>query len=444
MGMAGIYARGNKLWCRLKNEDDEWVSKPTKYSVGQEESAKRYRRAAQKVIDQRRQEGKKPTGPMTLKRYSEEWLKEREEAGKDAKAERGRLKKHVWPTLGARLLADVQPYDVAELVRRLRFKTTPQLAQRTVRNIYIVVSCMFRDAAIRGLVERTPCILTDVQLGPIKDKNPEWRLKALFTREEAEMMISHPRIPLDRRVAYAFGLLAGLRPGEVGALRWRHYSPDVEPLGSLMIAKSYNTKRQKEKGTKTDTSKLIPVHPTLAGMLAEWRSWGWPALFGRDPLPDDLIIPLPAETVGRWTKRKGEPFRGYDYSSRRWREVDLAMLGWRPRSLYDTKSTFITLAIEDGADADVIRDRVTHTKARRDAFGGYDRGPHWLQTCAEVSKLRINRQKALATGLATDPANCETLIANSGSEGGYRTRGHAIDDHHESAISDESRCDDER
>ena len=74
-------------------------------------------------------------------------------------------------------------------------------------------------------------------------------------------------------------------------------------------------------------------------------------MMGRQPEPEDLILSLPPETITRQTKRAGsEPHRGYDYSGKRWREVDLPMLGWRYRSLYDTKSTFITLAIDDGAD----------------------------------------------------------------------------------------------
>jgi hypothetical protein len=39
-----------------------------------------------------------------------------------------------------------------------------------------------------------------------------------------------------------------------------------------------------------------------------------------------------------------------------------------PRS---AATTFITLVIEDGAKPEIIRDRVTHTKAARDAFSGY-------------------------------------------------------------------------
>jgi hypothetical protein len=50
------------------------------------------------------------------------------------------------------------------------------------------------------------------------------------------------------------------------------------------------------KGTKTETVKHVPVHPTLAAMLAEWKLSGWTAMMGRAPEPDDLIIPMPPTT----------------------------------------------------------------------------------------------------------------------------------------------------
>jgi integrase len=243
----------------------------------------------------------------------------------------------------------------------------------------------------------------------------------VFTRDEAVTLISDPRIPLDRRVVYAFGLLAGLRPGEAAALRWRHYDATTEPLGRLLIATAYNTKRAVTKRTKTETTKSIPVHPTLATLLTEWRASGWAAMVGREPQLDDLIVPLPPATVEARTRRSGEPFRGYDYSGKRWRETDLPMLGWRSRSLYDTKSTFITLSIEDGADPTILRDRVTHTKQKRSAFDGYDRGPHWEATCREISKLRISLRREFATGLATigEKTNRDAWLDGSG--GGFRS-----------------------
>jgi hypothetical protein len=63
---------------------------------------------------------------------------------------------------------------------------------------------------------------------------------------------------------------------------------------------------------------------------------------------------LPPTATERRRTRDGEPFRRSDYQRKRWREQDLPMLGWRHRSVYDTKSTFITLVIEDGADPTII------------------------------------------------------------------------------------------
>lgn len=55
------------------------------------------------------------------------------------------------------------------------------------------------------------------------------------------------------------------------AQRWRHDDPTVTPLGKILVAKSYNTRGNIEKTTKTDTVKHIPVHPVLVAMLAQWR-----------------------------------------------------------------------------------------------------------------------------------------------------------------------------
>lgn len=114
-------------------------------------------------------------------------------------------------------------------------------------------------------------------------------------------------------------------------------------------------------------------------------------MMGRPPTPDDLIIPLPPADADARTHKTGEPFRPDYYMRRRWVEVDLVELGWRHRRHYDTRATFVTLAVDDGASAQIIRDRVTHTKPRRDGFDFYDRGDHWIETCREVAKLRIVR-----------------------------------------------------
>ena len=113
--------------------------------------------------------------------------------------------------------------------------------------------------------------------------------QAVFTREEVEQLLIDQRIALDQRVHYAIAFLAGLRHGEISALRWRHWDTTAVPLGRLMVAKSYSTEKRRMKGTKTDTVRYVPVHPVLAHVFASWRASGWRALTGRELGPDDLI-----------------------------------------------------------------------------------------------------------------------------------------------------------
>lgn len=37
-----VFARGSRLWCRVKSDTGEWVNKPTPYLVGREDEARRY------------------------------------------------------------------------------------------------------------------------------------------------------------------------------------------------------------------------------------------------------------------------------------------------------------------------------------------------------------------------------------------------------------------
>ena len=383
--MASVYSKRGKWYARLKGDKvpGKWSDAACEGCTNRDE-AERYAKAAQKAIDQRR--GIRPPGALTLREWVTRWLVVRQEAGHDWRKDRGRLDKHVLPQLGGLELSEVTSAHLAELVHALRFRA--KLANRTVRNVYSVIAAVFRDARIAGKLQQTPCILTEAQLGPVIDKDPEWRSGAQFTRAEVETMISDRRIPLDRQVVYALGVLGGLRIGEGSALRWRHYDVTREPLGMLTVAKAYSTTRSAEKGTKTNAVKYVPVHPVLAEMLIEWRAQ-WATMFGREPEPDDLIIPVPPDV--KRTKRKGERFRGYDFTGRRWREIDAKIVGGHQRSVYDTRATFITLMLEDGANRDILRTRITHTSAKRDAFSGYDRGERWAETCREVARLKVRR-----------------------------------------------------
>jgi len=429
----GVFRRGEKLWIRSRDADGRWRNAPTGYDVGQEDLAgtmhdEVLRRVAAATAELGGGPGAKvDAAPLTFRRYVAMWLEERRKLEHDWKHDRARLA-HVLPVLGGLVLREIRARHVIEAIKHVR--TTPSentgeiVSPRTVHRIYEVISRLFGDAQLADLIEQSPCVLDERHLGPLVDADPEWRAGALFTRDEATTLISTTAIPPDRQLLYGFMLLAGMRPGEASALRFRHYDPTVQPLGRLVVAVAYDSRRHREKFTKTEATRHVPVHPTLAAMLAEWKLGGWAAMMGRAPEPDDLILPLPPAAAAARRTRTGEPFRTEAYNGKRWREEDLVALvalGWRPREMYAMKATFITLILDDGADPHVIETRVTHSKKSRTAFDGYNRGRQWELTCAEVAKLRLTRhaeEDAISTAVGETAPLVTSLVTASASTGG--------------------------
>lgn len=129
----------------------------------------------------------------------------------------------------------------------------------------------------------------------------------------------------------------------------------------------------------------VALRAGVAGLLRPslWFCW---------PNHEYTVLILSDPVVGVFLRAEELPFRGHYYSGDRWRREDLPTLRWRHRRHYDMRATFITLVLEDGADRLIIENRVTHTRKRRSAFDGYNRGLQWERTCAEVAKLKISRR----------------------------------------------------
>ena len=311
--------------------------------------------------------GLEPGASIAVAQYAARWLKGREALHLAShKDEAARLKNHVLPKLGHLELTEVRPRHIREFVLGLR---QGALAPRTVHHVYQVTALVFRTAIAEELIDATPCVLTKGILPKKVDKDPEWRAQAIYTRDEVERIISDSRIPEDRRVLYALEALAGLRHGEAAELRWGHYDEKAEPLGALNVGK-----------TKSRVPRGVPVHVTLARVLAEWKLAGWERTYGRSPTPDDFITPTRNATArdAAWTIKQ--------------LHEDLDMLGLRRRRGHDLRRTFITLAQVDGARRDLL-ETVTHGP-RGDIVSIYTTFP-WPALCEEVAKLKISLRKGI-------------------------------------------------
>lgn len=326
------------------------------------------------------------TGPLTFKRFAETWLKRRFDSGLiSARVDRHRLH-NAYPVLGSLELKEIRPHHLKELMRHLERAKKP-LAPRTRFFIYMAVSLVMSDAVADELIPSNPCVLKRRrgELPAIEDRDPAWRATAIFTRDEVERLISTPELPLWRRTFYALLFLTGMRVGEAVIRRWRDYDTATEPLGQLSVHSHWDiTSKRELAATKTGVSRQVPVHPTLAAMLAEWRLRGWAEHMGRKPKDEDFIC----------TSERGCLINP-TFSLKQFHR-DLDALGMRRRRQHDARRTFISLAQVDGADRFKLK-VITHGQPKT-VMDLYTTLP-WPSLCEQVSLLKIQRRRGVATAL---------------------------------------------
>jgi integrase len=383
--VGSVYVRGTAFYASARDAKGNKVRLATGFRVG-EPGAEDGARAFLEDLERKLRAGEKPvTGPLTLRRYAEGWLDARPGQGiVTADDDRQRMEKHVLPVLGDMPIKDIRARHIRDLIRALHRKPSERdgkpLAARTIRNIYAIVRRMLADAAVDEVVPSNPCALKKGDLPKRIDKNPEFRKRAVFTAAELVQLVRSPALPDDRRVIATIGGLAGLRFGEIAALRWSHYERGLEPLGKLLVAFSFNTEKKKISSTKTESVREVPVHPVLAEVLAAWKLSGWGAMMGRAPREDDLIVP------SRRAGHDGVPKpRNVNLALKRFHE-DLERLGLRRRRLHDLRRSLITLARTGGAHKDILR-WVTHGP-EADIMDSYTT-PGWPTLCATISAIEL-------------------------------------------------------
>jgi integrase len=329
--------------------------------------------------------------------------------------------KHAEALLRAHRLQDIRrPHVKAWMGELLEKMDAGELAPRTILHAYGSLRLMFNEAVADGAIAANPCTLRAKasssgrrELPLLEDRDPEWRDGAVFTREEVVSLISDPRILHVRRVAYALNFLTGMRGGESVNRRWRDYDATMEPLGQLRLATAWSQENKLEKLPKNRMGRKVPVHPVLAAILAEWKLSGWAKEYGRAPTPEDFIIarPWPRNRQGErmetapkgWTAgQRADPYAVWVWLNGQWRAGgkrtpgDLQLLGLRPRRTHDTRRTFISLCIEDGANETILK-HITHGRPKGAAFDLYPSFT-WEKSCEEIKKLRLSWQRKAEHG----------------------------------------------
>lgn len=421
--MATLFARGGILYFdfidangkrRQKSSQDKKRGIPG-FRVGQEAEAEKALAAIVRRVEALRELARSgaagasqpivsPKG-VTIEMYWNHRLKRRQMDPETASAAKPNVwhgRDYILPLVGHHRLDEFRPLHaqafVAALKAAKREDGAAALAPRTLHTVWAALRGMFRSAVVESLVPSNPCVLERNVLPKKKDRDPTWRRNAVFSREEVELLISLDSLPPQRRTLYALLLMAGLRPGEASALHWRDYLTDApwEPLGMLDIQRAYDTDTHTEGDTKTEKQRLIPVHPTLASILAQWKLSGWQEFIGRAPKAEDLVVPTQA--LG---------YQGNNGMRNRAME-DVRALGWRQRRLYDSRRTFITRCQSDGIPKDIYRWWTHGPPAGHDAVDLYA-SIDWAAHCREMLKLKIEvRRGRLVQMAAVGARDCDS------------------------------------
>ena len=376
----------------------------TPYGEGDKELAHETLRQAEAGIDVRKRamdEG----GPMTLRAWAARWIASRKAADGSWVNQEGQLRLHILPVLGDMLLTDIKPRHIIGWLEGMKQK---KLSPWRLRGCYSTLKVAYKDAIVQEVVSFSPCVLTKRDLPRNADKDPAWRATAIFTRDEAELLMSDERIAEDRKVQHALLFLAGLRFGELSALQWSDYDPRAEPLGRLSIERSYDQRLHRLKPTKTECPRAVPVHPELAKILAEWKLSGFERYVGRSPKPGDLILPASSSRHCDVHRLAGTEWRSM--------LVEFEMLGLRHRRQHDARRTFISLALADGAPPHVLK-WISHG-SKSSVMDQYTTLP-WSTLCSAVSCLKLKRHEGqvvriakFASGTTLAPSEETSIISN--------------------------------
>ncbi len=209
----------------------------------------------------------------------------------------GYMRVHVRPYFGDRPVGKLTREDVAAFVAHLERRG---LSPKTIRNLVMFVSSLFNLAVTRGWVALNPA--KGIDLPDPEDAGTE-ELRYLEPHEVTDLVAAVPEgpyRPVDRAL-YITATMAGLRTGELLALRWE--SVDFEN-SRLRVIRAFSG--DKVSSTKGRRQRSVPMAPQVASALHELReatSWASPAdLVFADPRTGGRLAPTPRRR--RWVAAK--------------------------------------------------------------------------------------------------------------------------------------------
>jgi integrase len=270
----------------------------------------------------------------TVKEVADKWIEEarpglvRNRSGdvykpKAVRSYAGSLRLHVFPELGARKFSHVRRVDVKNLVDKLHKEG---LSPSTVLCSILPLKAIYRRAVARGEVPINPT--SGLEMPAIRGKRDR-----IVSPEQAVTLLA--ALKENDRPLWATAMYAGLRCGELQALRWE----DVEFLDGVIHVRRGWDAVEGEIAPKSRTGiRRVPMPSILRECLEALyaRSPGNGLVFGNDGSPFD-------------------PRRVAERAKAAWKARDLGGL-----TLHECRHTYASFMIAAGANAKAVSTYLGH------------------------------------------------------------------------------------
>lgn len=199
---------------------------------------------------------REPAPPMG--KLADDWIDRRKKTHRSAKEDEWRWKKHLLPSFGHLRPEEI---DAARLRRFIELKLAEGLSSSTVRLLIRELSSLFSDIVEQGHAPANPIRAlpraTRRLIRPAHDPRT-----TPFVERMDDVRRIFLALPEPTSLAYALGALAGLRNGEVLALRWQHVD---------MATRRIHVRESVEGPLKDDDSRIVPIQDALHPLLAAWK-----------------------------------------------------------------------------------------------------------------------------------------------------------------------------
>jgi len=224
------------------------------------------------------------------------------------------------------------------------------LSRNSLRNTLCTLRVILNQAIEDGLIDRNP----SARLGRFtKSEKPKFQATALTHQESETFLASTQEVCPDYFALFLMALRAGLRRGELVALRWgdiQFGSSDRDPNRYIFVQHNYVARQFTT--PKSKKSRRVDLSRQLRGVLLELRDRRMLKAFtaGKSSIADELVFPSPKGSVL-------DP----DNLIKRYFLPAVEHAGLRRFRFHDLRHSYGSFLIQGGASLTYVKEQMGHS-----------------------------------------------------------------------------------